>query len=76
MNITYRGIAVYDDLILAKAEILGEIGKTITYRTAMFVKDRLINESDVELIFLDRERRRPVACPVAFVTALKKYCVV
>lgn len=76
MNITYRGIAVYDDLILAKAEILGEIGKTITYRTAMFVKDRLINESDVELIFLDRERRRPVACPAAFVTALKKYCVV
>ena len=75
MNITYRGIAVYDDLIQAKAVILGEIGKTITYKTEMFVKDRLINESEVELIFLDRERRRPIACPDRFVEALKKYCV-
>ena len=75
MNITYRGIAVYDDLIQAKAVILGEIGKTITYKTEMFVKDRLINESEVELIFLDRERRRPIACPNRFVEALKKYCV-
>ena len=75
MNITYRGIAVYDDLIQAKAVILGEIGKTITYKTEMFVKDRLINESEVELIFLDRERRRPIACPARFVEALKKYCV-
>lgn len=75
MNITYRGIAVYDDLIQAKAVILGEIGKTITYKTEMFVKDRLINESEVELIFLDRERRRPVACPDRFVAALKMYCV-
>ena len=38
MNITYRGIAVYDDLIQAKAVILGEIGKTITYKTEMFVR--------------------------------------
>ena len=76
MNITYRGIAVYDDLIQAKAVILGEIGKTITYKTEMFVKDRLINESEVELIFLDRERRRPIACPDRFVEALKKYCVI
>ena len=75
MNVTYRGIAVYDDLIQAKAVILGEIGKTITYKTEMFVKDRLINESEVELIFLDRERRRPIACPDRFVEALKKYCV-
>lgn len=75
MNITYRGIAVYDDLIQAKAVILGEIGKTITYKTEMFVKDRLINESEVELIFLDRERRRPIACPERFVEALNKYCV-
>ena len=75
MNITYRGIAIYDDLIQAKAVILGEIGKTITYKTEMFVKDRLINESEVELIFLDRERRRPIACPDRFVEALKKYCV-
>ena len=75
MNITYRGIAVYDDLIQAKAVILGGIGKTITYKTEMFVKDRLINESEVELIFLDRTRRRPVACPDAFVAALEKYCV-
>lgn len=75
MNITYRGIAVYDDLIQSKAVILGEIGKTITYKTEMFVKDRLINESEVELIFLDRERRRPIACPNRFVEALKKYCV-
>ena len=75
MNITYRGVAVYDDLIQAKAVILGEIGKTITYKTEMFVKDRLINESEVELIFLDRERRRPIACPDRFVEALKKYCV-
>ncbi|MGC6420114.1 MAG: acyl-CoA thioesterase [Chitinophagales bacterium] len=75
MNITYRGIAVYDDLIQAKAVILGEIGKTITYKTEMFVKDRLINESEVELIFLDRERRRPIACPDRFVEVLKKYCV-
>lgn len=75
MNITYRGIAVYDDLIQAKAVILGEIGKTITYKTEMFVKDRLINESEVELIFLDQERRRPIACPDRFVEALKKYCV-
>ena len=75
MNITYRGIAVYDDLIQAKAVILGEIGKTITYKTEMFVKDRLINESEVELIFLDRERRRPIACPDRFVEALKKSCV-
>lgn len=75
MNITYRGIAVYDDFIQAKAVILGEIGKTITYKTEMFVKDRLINESEVELIFLDRERRRPIACPDRFVEALKKYCV-
>ena len=75
MNITYRGIAVYDDLIQAKAGILGEIGKTITYKTELFVKDRLINESEVELIFLDRARRRPVACPDRFVEALKKYCV-
>ena len=75
MNVTYRGIAVYDDLIQAKAVILGEIGKTITYKTELFVKDRLINESEVELIFLDRERRRPVACPDLFVAALKTYCV-
>ena len=75
MNITYRGIAVYDDLIQAKAVILGGIGKTITYKTELFVKDRLINESEVELIFLDRTRRRPVACPDAFVAALEKYCV-
>jgi acyl-CoA thioester hydrolase len=75
MNITYRGIAVYDDLIQAKAVILGEIGKTITYKTELFVKDRLINESEVELIFLDRARRRPVTCPSAFVAALEKYCV-
>lgn len=75
MNITYRGIAVYDDLIQAKAVIQGEIGKTITYKTELFVKDRLINESEVELIFLDRARRRPVTCPSAFVAALEKYCV-
>ena len=75
MNVTYRGIAVYDDLIQAKAVILGEIGKTITYKTELFVKDRLINKSVVELIFLDRARRRPVACPDRFVEALKKYCV-
>ena len=75
MNVTYRDIAVYDDLIQAKAVILGEIGKTITYKTELFVKDRLINESEVELIFLDRERRRPVACPDLFVAALKMYCV-
>lgn len=75
MNITYRGIAVYDDLIQSKAVILGEIGKTITYKTELFVKDRLINESEVELIFLDRARRRPVTCPSAFVAALEKYCV-
>ncbi len=75
MNITYRGIAVYDDLIQAKAVILGEIGKTITYKTEMFVKDRLINKSVVELIFLDRARRRPVTCPDRFVAALKTYCV-
>ena len=75
MSITYRGIAVYDDLIQAKAVILGEIGKTITYKTELFVKDRLINESEVELIFLDRARRRPIACPDRFVEALKKYCV-
>ena len=75
MNVTYRGIAVYDDLIQAKAVILGEIGKTITYKTEMFVKDRLINKSVVELIFLDQARRRPVTCPDRFVEALKKYCV-
>ncbi|MEC7159077.1 MAG: thioesterase family protein [Bacteroidota bacterium] len=75
MNITYRGIAVYDDLIQAKAVIQGEIGKTITYKTELSVKDRLINESEVELIFLDRARRRPVTCPSAFVAALEKYCV-
>lgn len=75
MNVTYRGIAVYDDLIQAKAVILGEIGKTITYKTELFVKDRLINESEVELIFLDRAHRRPVACPDAFVAALEKYCI-
>ena len=75
MNITYRGIAVYDDLIQAKAIILGEIGKTITYKTEMFVKDRLINESEVELIFLDSARRRPVTCPNKFVASLEKYCV-
>ena len=75
MNITYRGIAVYDDLKQAKAVIQGEIGKTITYKTELSVKDRLINESEVELIFLDRARRRPVTCPSAFVAALEKYCV-
>ena len=75
MNITYRGIAVYDDLIQAKSVIQGEIGKTITYKTELSVKDRLINESEVELIFLDRARRRPVTCPSAFVAALEKYCV-
>lgn len=75
MNVTYRGIAVYDDLIQAKAVIQGEIGKTITYKTELSVKDRLINESKVELIFLDRARRRPVTCPSAFVAALEKYCV-
>ena len=75
MNVTYRGIAVYDDLIQAKAVIQGEIGKTITYKTELSVKDRLINESEVELIFLDRARRRPVTCPSAFVAALEKYCV-
>ncbi len=75
MNITYRGIAVYDDLIQAKAVIQGEIGKTITYKTELSVKDRLINESEVELIFLDQAHRRPVTCPSAFVAALEKYCV-
>ncbi len=75
MNITYRGVAVYDDLIQAKAAILGGIGKTIIYKTELFVKDRLINESEVELIFLDRARRRPVTCPSAFVAALEKYCI-
>ena len=75
MNITYRGIAVYDDLIQAKSVVIGEIGKTITYKTDLFVKDRLINKSEVELIFLDRARRRPVACPAVFVAALEKFCV-
>ncbi len=74
MNINYRKSALYDDEILLKTRIIGEIDKKISFETVIYnPKNELVCTSTVELIFVDKNKGKVMKCPDEFKEKLAVY---
>jgi acyl-CoA thioester hydrolase len=64
LNIAYRYPAKYDDLLLLKTRVKGEITKKILFETEIFNQEnQLICKANVELIFVNKRSGKVMNCP-------------
>jgi acyl-CoA thioester hydrolase len=64
LNIAYRYPAKYDDLLLLKTRVKGEITKKILFETEIFNQEnQLICRANVELIFVNKRSGKVMNCP-------------
>ena len=64
LDIAYRHPAKYDDLLVLKTKIVGEINKKITFSTEIFNEnEQLVCAAKVELIFVNSKTGKVMTCP-------------
>lgn len=74
MNINYRSPAKYDDLITSYTWIKENVGRKITFCTELFnAEGKLINQSEITLVFIDTQTQKAITCPFQIKKAIEKF---
>ncbi|MBI4931897.1 MAG: acyl-CoA thioesterase [Bacteroidetes bacterium] len=73
-SVKYFKPAFYDDLLTIKCSIKEMPKARITFFYETFnEKNELLNTGEVTLVFIDREKNKPMGAPAEFIEKIKKY---
>ncbi|MDR1022175.1 MAG: acyl-CoA thioesterase [Prevotellaceae bacterium] len=74
MHISYSAPAYYDDLLTVRVEVRQMPGARIVFHHLIYNQDeKLINEAELTLVFVDTATGRPCRVPQDFAEFLKPY---
>lgn len=74
LNVNYRKSATYDDLLRIETKIIGNINKKICFSSEIYNQlGDLVAKGDVELVFVDVDKKKVVRCPEAMIDKLSRY---
>jgi len=72
-TINYKAPAYYDDEVVIKTQIRTMPTAKIVFSYDSYVGDKLINQAETTLVFLDAEKNKPVLAPDYITNSLKPY---
>lgn len=72
-TINYKAPAYYDDEVVIKTQIRTMPTAKIVFNYDSYVGDKLINQAETTLVFLDAEKNKPVLAPDYITNSLKPY---
>lgn len=74
MKVRYKGPAKYDELLKVVTLVPEIPGRSIAFQTKIFNEgDKLINEGETHLLFINADTRKPCSAPRELIEALQPY---
>lgn len=73
LEIDYRGSALYDDLLTIETRISKIPGAKICFDHRVLKGEKVLTEGKVILVFMDKEKWKPMKAPMYFLDRLKKF---
>lgn len=73
LEVNYKGSALYDDEITVETTINDIPQAKISFEHRIFRGEELLTTGRVDLVFMDKNRWRPIKAPDYFVTELAKH---
>ena len=73
MEVDYKNSAKYDDLLTIETSIVDIPGVKLTFHHKVLKDNLILTEGKVQLVFMDKEKWRPVRAPKDFLDRLKEY---